>query len=70
MGYNEWKQQLSGMFSSATGPVSSAAPGVTTDQGATSLFGTAPEGKGRTVTGGRRHRSRKSKKSRKTRRRH
>ena len=68
MGYDELKDKLSGMFASASSPVSSAAPGVATDQGATSTFGFGRGRKGYTSTGGRRHRSRKSKKSRKTRR--
>ena len=69
MGYNELKDSLSQSFASASGPVSAAAPGLATDQGATSTFGLGRGRKGYTGTGARRYRSRKSKKSRKTRRR-
>lgn len=65
--YESWKNWASGMMQSAAAPFQSAAPAVTTTQGASSWFGTAPETPGYTATGGRRHRSKKSRKTRKRR---
>jgi hypothetical protein len=65
--YESWKNWASGMMQSAATPFQGAAPSVTTTQGASSWFGTAPETPGYTATGGRRARSKKSRKSRKRR---
>jgi hypothetical protein len=65
--YESLKNWVSGALQSASAPFQSVAPSVTTTQGASSLFGTAPETPGYTSTGGRRH-TRGSKKSKKTRR--
>lgn len=61
--YESWKNWASGVMQSAAAPFQSAAPGVATTSGSSSLFGTAPEKSGFTATGGRRLK----KKSRKTR---
>jgi len=52
--YESWKTWASGMVESAVSPIRLAAPSLTTTQGSTSMFGTAPEGAGYTSTGGRR----------------
>ena len=47
-------------------PLNTVAPEITTTEGATKTFGTAPEPNGYNVSGGRRHRTRRHKKSKKT----
>jgi|APCry1669189000_1035189.scaffolds.fasta_scaffold13569_3 hypothetical protein len=64
--YESLKNWVSGALQSASSPFQSVAPSVTTTQGSTSLFGTAPETPGYTSTGGRKY-TRSSKKSKKTR---
>jgi hypothetical protein len=64
--FGKVKNWFTGTVSDATQPIADAVPSVATDSGSQQMLGTAPEAPGTTMTGGRRHKTRRSRKSKKT----
>jgi hypothetical protein len=65
--YESLKNRFGSWMGTAAQPIQSTVPALTTTQGSTSLFGTAPETPGYTSTGGRRHgKTRRHRKGRKS----